>query len=260
MLDRTAMPSRLAIGGNRPPGAIQLAGETMTALGLWLKDNPVISNETECREAKVIRDRVELALKGIEEERDGKVRPLNEEVATINCEYHAYHNTNAMKPGRFDTLLSELKVRINAFFRAEEDRRHAAAEAARRIAAEAEARARQAEEREREAAADAASGICGVDIAEAVIDADAAFATFKKADRIAAEAERDTRVRIGGGFGRTMTLRTKEVLTVADWQAAIGEMGATETIKEAIITSARAYRKMFNELPAGITATQERSI
>jgi hypothetical protein len=57
-----------------------------------------------------------------------------------------------------------------------------------------------------------------------------------------------------------MGLRDRETLTVTDWQAAITELGLTDLIRDAILTSARAYRKNFRELPEGIVATYDRSL
>jgi hypothetical protein len=134
------------------------------------------------------------------------------------------------------------------------------AEEARKAAEEAERAAREAEQREREAVEDADQGICGVDLGAATQDADAAFAAFRKADHVAARAERDSHIRIAGGFGKAMGLRDRETLTVTDWQAAITELGLTDLIRDAILTSARAYRKNFRELPEGIVATYDRSL
>ncbi len=57
-----------------------------------------------------------------------------------------------------------------------------------------------------------------------------------------------------------MTLRSTEVLTVTDWQAAIKEIGLTDRIVEAILTEARAFRTSMGELPSGISATYNRSL
>ena len=81
-----------------------------------------------------------------------------------------------------------------------------------------------------------------------------------RASREAARAERDTRVRIGGGIGRVLTLRTGEVLSVTDWRAAINDIGLTQDIADAILKGARAYRKENGELPAGIARDTERSV
>src|SRR5258707_15405088 len=81
MLDRTSPNPRERIGANNPPGALELAKPIVEELGQFLNDFPVIANDGEARKAKAISDRVFLALKSVEEERDSKVRPLNERVA-----------------------------------------------------------------------------------------------------------------------------------------------------------------------------------
>jgi hypothetical protein len=260
MLDRTDPNPRAVIGNNQPPGALELAKPIAAELGQFLNDYPVIANDAEARAAKAIGDRFLLALKSIEEERDSKVRPLNEQVAAINADYHRWFSTNDKKPGVWGTLLKELKVRLTAFARAEEAKRIAAAEAARKAKEEAERKAREAEAAEQAAAAEAAQGVCDTDFAGATERADAAFTEFQRASRFAARAERDTKVRIGGGFGRVSTLRDKEILTVTDWQAAIKEIGLTDRIAEAILTEARAFRNSMGELPSGISHTFERSL
>src|SRR5258708_4351782 len=158
MLDRTSPNPRERIGANNPPGALELAKPIVEELGQFLNDFPVIANDGEARKAKAISDRVFLALKSVEEERDSKVRPLNERVAAINAEYHHWFSTNDKKPGLWGTLLRELKVRLTNFARVEEQKRRQAAE-------EAERKAREAEARERETAAEAAQGVCDTDFA-----------------------------------------------------------------------------------------------
>lgn len=252
-----------AIGHNQPPGAIELAGPAIEVLRAFLADNPVIGNEDEARKAKAILDRTIAALKGIDDERKSKVDPLNAQVKEVNTSYHKWHNAG-IKSGIWDKLLAELRSRMTAFARAEEVRRIAAAEAARKAAEEAERKAREAEVREREAAEDAALGVC-TDIAAATQEADDAFAQFKRASREAQRAERDSHVRIGGGFGRVSTLRNKEILTVTAWKAAIEEMADDEgripgNIADAILIAARAHRKAFDRLPAGISQSFDRSL
>jgi hypothetical protein len=260
MLDRTTSSNpRERIGGNNPPDALSLVKPTIEELGRFLSDHPVVTNDSEAREAKVILDRTVLALKGVEDERKAKVAPLNAELAAINGSYHQWHNANG-KPGTWDTLLKELRIRLTAFAQAEEAKRQAAAEAARKAAAEAERKAREAEEREREAAAEAAQGVCDVDFAAATQEADQAFQDFRRADRIAQRAERDTTVRIGGGFGRVSTLRTAEILIITDIHAALDDVGITPDIADAVLKAARAYRKENGELPNGISRETERRI
>ena len=257
MLDRTnhnaLHEARFGIGGNNPPDMIALAQGTMTAVGRFLADHPVIQDEIEAKEAKLLKDRADDAVKDMEAERDGLVRPLKEKVAAINGLY---------RPARdpLEKIIKELRSRLTKYTLAEEAKREAVAEAARAAAAAAERLAREAEEREREAAAEAASGVLDVDIAAATVTADQAFADFQAADRTLARAERDTKVRITGGYRNAVSLKTHEVLSVSDWQAAIAEIGLTDAIRDAVLTGARAYRKTFGELPDGISATQERAV
>ena len=260
MLDRTQPQNRHGIGGNNPPSLIDLARETMTAVGKFLADHPVIEHEAEAKAAKFLKDRADDAVKDMEAERDALVRPLREQAEDINARYHPIHNANAKKPGSLDKVIAELRARLTKYTLAEEAKREAIAEAARKAAAEAERIAREAEEREREAAAEAAQGVCDVDFAAVTVEADAAFADFARADRTAARAEKATKVRITGGFRNAVTLKTHEVLSVTDWRAAIEEIGLTSGMQATILTDARAYRKLMGELPAGIAAAQERSI
>jgi hypothetical protein len=260
MLDRTdrnrldeAGNARFGIGGNHPPGMIELAQGTISALADYLRDHPVISTEEEAREAKLLKDRADLAIKDMEDERDRLVRPLNTQVAEINGRYRPVRDP-------LTRVIAELKGRLTKFVQGEERRRQALAEAAQRVAAEKALLARQAEEAERAAKEEAEQGVCDVDVGGAITDADHAFADYEKAERTAARAERDTHVKIGGGFGRALSQRTHEVLTITDVHAAIDDMGLTEPLREAILTAARAYRKAIGELPDGIVSHQERSL
>lgn len=260
MLDRTdhnrlaqAAASRLGIGGNGPPSQIELAQGTLSALADFLKDHPVISTEDEARAAKLLKDRADLAVKDLEDERDDLVRPLNTQVAEINGRYRPIRDP-------LTRVIAELKGRIGRFIEGEAKRRQALAEAAQRVAAEKALLARQAEEAERAAKEEAEQGVCDVDVGGAITNADAKFADYEKAERAAERANRDTHVKIGGGFGRALSQRTHEVLTITDVHAAIDDMGLTEPLREAFLTAARAYRKAIGELPDGIKSTQERSL
>jgi hypothetical protein len=252
------------IGANQPPSAIDLAKPIANDAGRFLADHPVIMDEDEARTTKLTFDRFKLALDGIEAERKSKTDPLNAKVKAINGEYHRWHNADPKRPTAWDKLFDTLKSRLTAFAKAEEAKRQAALEAAHAAKEEAERIARQAEQREQQAATDAAQGICDVDIGGAMADADTAFADFQRAGRDLARAERDTKVRIGGGFGKVSTLRNKEILTVTDWKAAISEMTddgeLPAVISDAILTAARAYRKAFDRLPAGIHVETERTL
>src|SRR5260370_339656 len=73
-------PSRAVIGGNNPPGPIEMAESIMQTLSDWMQDHPVIQTEEDARAAKPLIDRAKAAMDELESERDGKVRPYNEEV------------------------------------------------------------------------------------------------------------------------------------------------------------------------------------
>lgn len=240
-------------GHNNPPDMTVMAGECMDTLSSWMGDHPVIESEEHAREAKRLVDRAELCMKDLEDERDGKVRPLNTQVKEINDHYRP--SKTALK-----TVAGTLEERLTAFMVAEENKRVAIAAEAARVADEAERAAREAERAEQAAIADANSGVLDVDIKAAVVDADDAFSRFKKAERQAQVAEKETKVRIGGGLLRTTTLRTKETLYVVDAISAINAIGLTVDITEAILKAARTYRKLHEELPPGVKATYERTI
>lgn len=250
-------------GHNNPPSPIDYAREVVREVSLWMSEHPVIQSEDEAREAKRAIDRVVAALKDVELERTSKVKPLNDQVSAINAEYKAVHDAGARRGragGTFDRVLDELRQRVEGFMLIEEAKRQRAAEEARQAAEALRAAAIAAEEKEKAAVEEASGGILDVDIAGATEEADAAFAEFQRADRGAARAERDAKVRLGGGFGRALTIKEVEVLAVIDWAAAIRVMGLTDHIRDAILTSARAFRKVYDELPEGVEAQKERRI
>jgi hypothetical protein len=253
-------PSREVIGGNKPPSPIEMAHDIMRVLSDWMKEHPVIENEDDARAAKPLIDRAKAAMEELETERDGKVRPLNDRVAEINAEYKAVHNTDPKKPGTFNRVFNELKARVAEYLRREEQKRLAAAAEARRLQEEAERQAREAEERERQALHSASVGEVDVDIAAVTQEADSAFETFERQSRFADRAERDTKVKLGGGFAGAVSLRTAETLQVDDALKAIVIIGVTDRIRDAILTEARAYRKANGRLPDGISATTERKL
>lgn len=238
---------------NHPPGPVDLARETLADLGAFIAAEPVITDEALARKAKLFRDRAKLALQDMEDARDKDVRPLNEQVATINAGYKSVS-------GPLKKAMDVLVERMSAFARAEEDRRLQEAAEARRAAVAAEQAAREAERLEREALENADAGEVGVDVVGAIAQADTAFAAFSRANREAARVERDSHVRIGGGIGRVATLRTVKTLVVTDAGKAIAALGLTPDIEEAIIKSARLFRKLRSTLPEGVIATHDRKL
>lgn len=253
------MSNLARIGSNHPPGPIEHAQSVIDDINAWLSDHPTIETEEDAREAKPFLDRAKASLEEVEAERDGKVRPLNETVDAINAKYKALHNVDKKKPGLFDKIVVELKARVAAFMIKEEQRREREAEIARVAQEEAERIAREAEAKEAETLANAKAGEV-VDVAEVTQQADQAFSEFERASRFADRAERDTRVKIGGGFDRSASLRNVETLHLDSYGLALKAIGPNDKVRDAILSAARDYRKLHGALPPGVSATTERKL
>jgi hypothetical protein len=265
---RSAKPHELP-GGNRPPRddvapppAAEMKKDTVldfatTAMGLmdqFLNDNPVINDGATAEAAKVQIKTAQGCLSGMEDERDEKVRPLNDRVKAINATYSVVR-------APFEKVLTEVRRRLTAYGRALEVERERIAEIARQKAQALVDAAREAQRLEQEAIDNARQGEFDAGVAARIVEADAAAAEARKAIRQANVADRDTTVRIGGGGGgaRAMGMRTNETLTLDDAIAAIKAMGAvSEKTRESILTDARAYRKLNGSLPAGVSSVKER--
>jgi hypothetical protein len=240
-------------GHNNPPEAIELASGVISDISGYMADNPVVQDEEAAKAMKLHIDRAKLCIKDIEAERDTKVRPLNYKVEQINSEYR--------KPRRLlGDLLDEMLGRVQIFVKAEQQRRQIAAMEAERKAVDARLAAQVAERKERERLDDAAKGEVGVDVAEVIAEADEAFETYEKAERAAILAQKETHVKVGGGLGRSIGMRKIETLTVDSWSTAITDMGLTLDVSEAILKSARAFRKLNGRLPGGILSKIEEQL
>lgn len=248
-----ASPSE--IGHNRPPGMIDAAEGISAAVRSWMEDHPVVDSGETAKEAKLQIDRAKLCLLDMEAERERKVKPLNAQVREINDSY---------KPAKtiLGAIVLEINRRITDFLAKEEAKRIKIAQEARKKAEEAERLAREAEQRERDAIDDAKVGAI-VDVASQSAEADAAFAEYQRSARQADVAERDSRVKIGGGFTRALSLRNKETLVITNAISAINticKLGIPSDLEAAILKSARAYRSVYGELPPGIESKIERSV
>lgn len=239
------------IGHNNPPSAIDMAREAIKPLASFLADNPVIQDHDAAKEAKLFLDRIKATIGDLEAAKEAEAKP-----------HHAAWKAalDKFKPATdyVAKLQGELKSRLQAYIKAEEANRAAELEAARKAQAEAEAAAREAERLEAEAKQNAAVGEIGIDVAEAIERADDKFAEYQQASRFAAIAEKDSKVRIGGGFGKVASLRTKDMWTLDDASAAIAAIGCTDGIREAILVAARQYHKLTGQVPTGCTLTKER--
>lgn len=242
------------VGHNLPPDMTITVGEVAKDLSDWMAEHPVIATEEEAREAKVLIDRANLGIKDLEDERIRQVRPLNEHVKQINDYYRGSRELLAR-------ILEIIRPRLGGYLAKEETRRIAIAEEAARVAEEAEKTARTAERDELEAIEAASHGELGLNIGAATENADKAFQAYTKAERQAAVAERETKVRVGGGFTRAISLRTRESIIVNDPIAAIQDIGLrNEIILDAIVTASRAYKKINGKYPDGVGVITRREV
>ncbi len=264
---------RLGIGGNNPPGPIEDAKSAISDLSKFLAAVPVIETEDQARQGKLHVDRTRATLGQLEDARDATVRPLNEKVKEINADFKA-----ASLP--LSRVLDELRGRLTAYARAEEIKREAAAEAARQAAFEAQevrerveldaegglavhqARDAAVEHVEGDAAQDGGGGRGEVaDVGAAIVEADQAFSDFERRTREAERAERETNVKIGGGFsGRSLSMRTSETLVLESYGLALKAIGPNTKIESAILSAAMDYRKLKGVLPPGVKSVTERKI
>jgi hypothetical protein len=241
------------IGHNNPPPS-EVTKTLDIELRVFLREHPVIQSPAEANLAAGLTQRAKNTLADIEADRKRLVGPLNDQVKSINAEYG-----EAASPIQSGLIL--LKGRMTDYAAAEELRRQEIAEALRIEAKAAEERASQAIRDAQEAVQNASFGEA-VDVVTAKQDAVRAFNDARRADRAFARAERDAEhVRLAPGLGaRAMSLRSQTELTVTDATLAIGAMGLTETIAEAILTSARAYKKLKGTYPPGIAVNTTRAI
>lgn len=249
-----------SIGHNNPPEPtpIERAADAQTALAKFLNDVPVIETGDHLVEAKRLFEHARGAMAELETERVALVDPLNKQVTSINGKYKSVHNIDSKKPGTFDKVLNELKARLTVYAAAEEARRAQEADAVRLVAEQAEATAREAERIEQQAKMDAAVGVVDTGVADAIANADQAFADFETASRFAARAERDSTFRIGDGHGKALGMRAEKTLVLESYSKAIKAIGPNPKIEAAILSAARDFRKLNGELPDGVTETSER--
>ena len=241
---------------NNPPEVLELASGVVSDISAHMADNPVVETEESARAMKLQVDRARLCIKDLEDERDHKTEPLEIQLSAVKQRYRG--------PRRMlGDLLDEMLARVQRFVIAEEYRRQRIADELAAKAKEAEQAAKEAERIEHERLDDAAKGEVGINVAEVIAQADEAFDTYAKAQREALRATKETHVRIGGGFNRAIGLRAKETLSIESVGAAtvaLVQIGLTPDIEQAILKSARAWRKVHGKLPEGITSTTEKKL
>jgi multidrug efflux pump subunit AcrA (membrane-fusion protein) len=251
------MSRSTAMGHNQPPSPIDYAREAMADLANFLTDNPVIQTPEQAKEGALFVERSRKTIQDLEDARKAETGPLNEQVKAINERYKRVRSP-------LDGVLGELRERLTNYTARLEATRIREAEEARKRAEALEMEARRAEEAEREAKQNATLGEI-TDVAAAIVEADRAFMAYSAAGRSADVLENQTHVRLPSQLGgKALGLRTKEELFVDDPIAALMAIIAVsaphENILDAILTSSRAYRKRWGELPPGIRSETHRSI
>ena len=239
-----------------PDKYLKGAREAKVELNTWLTTTPVIQTLAQAKLGADYIGRTRIALKLLDEERVGKVKPLNDQVDEINATYNK-ETKNPLK-----LLFDQLCARVDTFRKAEETQRKAAADRIRLAAEEAARVAQEARARVTEVIDDAAQG-AETDIGSMIDDAEAVLHVAAKLQRQANVAERDSNVRIPSVMGRAVSARTYRELIVSDIEAAvlaIRSMGLTEGLQDAICTEARKFKATWGELPEGVTENSERRI
>lgn len=242
-------------GDNNPPGPLDHARDAFAELSEFLKETPVIEAEAQAKTASAIKERTLIALNEARADRETKSRPLRDRLNAIFATYELVKDK-----GPLESAYGILRKRLTNYANAIEAARIAQAEKLRAEAAERERLAREAEAAEADAIAGADVGEC-TDVGAAIEQADQAFSDFRRADKTAAIAERAVPLRFHSVMGgKTQSMRTVEVLVIENIDLAIKTLGITDKIRDAILSSARDFRKEFDELPTGVTATFERSL
>ena len=257
--DTALIENKRAVVGNNnpPPDVIENARSVYKVVSAFLADNPAIVDEDSARKANEVRDQGKAMVKSLSDADVAETKPM----------YDAWKEAKARWKKPTDALtqvLAELSDRLKKYMIAEEEKRKAIAEEARRVAAELERVAREAEAAEQKAILDAKEGEFS-DVGAAMAKADEAFDEFKEAKAEARIATREEDVRLRSRFGsKATTLRTVETLHIDDPVAALKCMWPNEVIEAALLTAARAYRKALggdpNALPPGISRTTEQKL
>lgn len=241
-------------GHNNPPSAIETARDAYKALSDFLAETPVIQDQETAKAAKLQLDRIKATAGDLEAAKTAETAPHYAAWQTALAKYKPAADSLA-------ALTTELAKRIRVFLDAEEDRRRKEADRIRREAEEAALKAAEAARAEAEARENAAVGEIGVDIGQAVDTLAYAAIDAAKLERQATVAERDAdNVRLGGGFGRSISVRVTMKPVIEDWKVAIKAIGLTDDISAAILKGARAFKKLKGAWPKGIGEVEERSL
>ena len=253
MFDDPLDEDRKAIGGNNPPGPIENAKTAFEALSDFLTETPVISDEKAAKLAKLFNDRTKATLGEVEDALENEATPLRKKWEDARAKY-----TPSIKS--LQKLLDELNSRVTAYLKVEKAKAEEIARKAAEELAEKERIAREAEAKEREAKENASVGEI-VDVGASIQAADAAFADYQQTSRFAARAEKAaSRTRLGGGWGKAMSLKTRKVIILQDASKALAAVGLSDDLRACFITQARKYKADHGALPDGFAEVEEEKV
>lgn len=250
----------VARSDNQPEAvAIAQARETGAQIGAFLQETPVIESLDQARAAATQIRLGNSALEQLEAERTStpdyvQWRAFDARIKTTNKLYKAVRDP-------LTKLISEIDKRLFRYREREKERKRQEAADAQRRAEELQRRAQQAAFARDEAINDAQVGI-SEDVGQLIVEADQlekrAALSGQVADGLMRNA--DT-VRVRDEFGgRAVADRNPDVPVVADLIGAITVLGPTVKILEAVISSARDFRREHGHWPAGINTVKQRSL
>lgn len=239
--DHELFEADLHLGNISAFSPLEIARDAERELLDFLRKNPTIKDDFGAKEAKLAYDMAKKAFNELENARDKKTQPLHK----------AWHDAVAeFKPTieSFKSNIAAIDKIMQSYLREKKRAAEALAAEAERVRLEKERLAREAiaalreKENAEPALQDAASE-----------QATKAWSEYESAERECDSAKKATEVKIEGGFKNNMGLRAvKKIQVLDDAIVAIKEMGVTDDIKEAVLKSARFYKRMSGRLPAGV--------
>lgn len=227
----TMTDSRLEIGGNNPPSAIESALEIVSAASAWTKAVPEIFDAETAKEAGDHVTKLRAAKASLASALKVDLAPHEEQIAGVKALYKDPSD-------QVQTLGAQILSMSSAWLQKERARiaaEKAAQEAeARRLREEAERARREAEEAARDSVADAAAA---EDAAARAAEASAANRTAREAERVAYKKPEAAAIK-GDTAKRAMTLRVYWSAVVTDEAAAIEAYRDHPTVRKATLDAA----------------------
>lgn len=232
--------------------AIARLNQMIEVANKWVTERPKIENQEMADKAGAFLRQARTSVTDAERERKDTNRPLDEQIKANNKVYAAITET-------LDKLSFVINGRLNAFATKLREEQEAIAKAAREAAAAAAAEAEVLRLKQEETLKKAEAGeLVGKfdDVAKTTQETREAEQRAKQLERDASAAEK-LKPKFGGehftdGSRRSLTQRTVETPIVEQAGLVLRAVGTNDQINAALITAARAYKKLKGRWPAGI--------